>query len=121
MTALTRGAKNLFKKKGFNIKRVDIDQEIPGDVEALVLFGPKANLTDWQLYQIDQFVLGGGSLVVFLNAWDVALMNLSPKGEMGVTKLGKNSSNIGELLASWGVKPTGNGRRESYAHIRCPG
>ena len=99
--------RNLFKKKGFNIKRVDINQEIPDDVEAMVLFGAKADLTDWQLYQIDQFVMGGGSLVVFLNGWDVALMNLSPKGDARVTALGKNSSNIGGLLASWGVKPTG--------------
>jgi ABC-type uncharacterized transport system involved in gliding motility auxiliary subunit len=99
--------RNLFKKKGFNIKRVDINAEIPSDVEALVLFGAKADLTDWQLFQVDQFVMGGGSLVVFLNAWDVALMNLSAKGDARVTALGKNTSNIGELLASWGVKPTG--------------
>jgi ABC-type uncharacterized transport system involved in gliding motility auxiliary subunit len=104
---LSNVERNLFKRKGFNIKRIDIDQPIPGDVEAMVLFGPKADLTDWQLFQIDQFVLGGGSLVVFLNAWDVALMNLSPKGDMRVTQLGKNSSNIGELLGTWGVKPTG--------------
>ena len=44
-------------EKLFNIKRVDINAEIPSDVEALVLFGAKADLTDWQLFQIDQFVM----------------------------------------------------------------
>ncbi|MDP6945903.1 MAG: Gldg family protein, partial [Myxococcota bacterium] len=87
--------------------RVDLSESVPSSVSALVVLGPKAAFTDWQLYQMDQFVMRGGSLVVFANPWDVSIQNLSPQGEMSVSQLAKNSSNIGDLLTTWGIKPTG--------------
>ncbi len=108
--------RNLFKRRGFDIVRVDLQDEIPGDVESLVLFGPKAALSEWQLYQLDQFVMGGGSVVVFLNAWDVSLYNLTEQGEMTVTGLKKNGANIDQLLAHWGVAPRGDLVMEPRAH-----
>ena len=98
---------NLFRRRGFHIERVELDGPVPTSVSSLVIFGPKGSFSPWQLYQIDQFVLRGGSLVVFQNPWDVSLQNLSPQGEMNVSGLKKNSSNIGELLAQWGIKATG--------------
>lgn len=98
---------NLFKRRGFDIVRVDLGERVTTSVSSLVVFGAKAALTDHQLYQLDQFVMRGGSLVVFLNDWDVSLQNLSPQGEMNVTGMKRNASNIGDLLATWGVKPTG--------------
>ena len=98
---------NLFRRRGFHIERVDLEDTVPSSVSSLVVFGPKAAFSDWQLYQMDQFVMRGGSLVVFTNPWDISLQNLSPQGEMGVSGLKKNSSNIGELLAHWGIKPNG--------------
>jgi ABC-type uncharacterized transport system involved in gliding motility auxiliary subunit len=98
---------NLFRRRGFHIERVDLDKPVPTAVSSLVVFGPKASFSDWQLYQMDQFVMRGGSLVVFTNPWDVSLQNLSPQGEMTVSGLKQNTSNIGELLAHWGIKPTG--------------
>lgn len=102
-TVLSNVERNLFKRRGFDIVQVNLDEEVPHDVESLVVFGPKERLTDWQLYQLDQFVLKGGSLVVMLNEWDVSLMNFSATGEMNHTELKKNGSNIGDLLAHWGV------------------
>ena len=49
------------------------DGPVPTSVSSLVIFGPKGSFSPWQLYQIDQFVLRGGSLVVFQNPWDVSL------------------------------------------------
>ena len=98
---------NLFRRRGFHIDRVDLDKPVPTTISSLVVFGPKASFTDWQLFQLDQFVMRGGSLVVFTNPWDVSLQNLSPQGEMSVSGLKRNSSNIGDVLAHWGIKPTG--------------
>ena len=98
---------NLFRRRGFHIEQVDLAGPVPTSVSSLVVFGPKASFTPWQLYQIDQFVMRGGSLVVFTNPWDVSLQNLSPQGEMSVSGLKKNTSNIGELLGHWGIKPSG--------------
>ena len=83
---------------------------------ALLLFGARSALTEHQLYQLDQYVLGGGSLVVFLNPWDVRVLNVTPKGEMTDTGMTKNSSNIGELLATWGIAPDGGLVAEKTDH-----
>lgn len=98
----------LFKARGFDIARVDLDQDVPDDINALVVFGPKSSFSDYQLYQMDQFVMRGGSLVVFLYPWDIKMQLMDVKG--GVEEQGtltKNSSNIDSLLAHWGMKPSG--------------
>lgn len=102
---------SLFRGRGFDIVRIDLDGKIPDDVRAMVVFGPKGKFTDYQLYQLDQFVMKGGSLVVFLNPWDVDIMGYTAKGEPKLDPaqwtLEKNGSNIGELLTSYGIKPGG--------------
>ncbi|MGM0576584.1 MAG: Gldg family protein [Myxococcota bacterium] len=108
--------RNLFERRGFEIVKVDLSEEIPDDVAGLVLFGPSADLEDWQLWRIDQFVMGGGSLVVFLDGWDVRLMNLSPGGEMNVTELARTASNAEDLLAHYGLKPRGDLVAEPSSH-----
>lgn len=101
---LSNVERNLFRQRGFNIERVDLNDEIPDAVSSIVIFGPKADLTDFQLYTLDQFVLNGGSLVVFLNPWDVKIQNFSAKGELNLTELKKNGSNINTLLGHWGIE-----------------
>ncbi len=97
----------LFKSRGFDIVKVDLDDEIPPDVHALVVYGPKGDFSDWQLYQLDQFVMGGGSLIAFLNPWDVNIQLYSPKGDIEKPSLKKNSSNLSNLLGNYGIKPSG--------------
>jgi len=101
----------LFKARGFDIVEIDLDDELPKDVQALVVFGPQGNFSDYQLYQLDQFVLRGGSLVVFLNPWDVAIQSYTAKLEPVLDpkqwKLTQNHSNIGTLLSTWGITPSG--------------
>ncbi|MCB9728812.1 MAG: Gldg family protein [Deltaproteobacteria bacterium] len=108
--------RNLFRRQGFDIAKVDLDKPVPTTVGGLVLFGARSALTEHQLYQLDQYVLGGGSLVVFLNPWDVRVLNVTPKGEMTDTGMTKNSSNIGELLATWGIAPDGGLVAEKTDH-----
>ncbi len=120
----------LFKARGFDITRVDLDEEIPDDVQALVVFGAKSSFSDYQLYQIDQFVMRGGSLVAFLFPFDVKLQLMNTKGELDESgQLVKNASNIDDLLAHWGIKPTKklvvdgveNGEVVLYAQVQAFG
>lgn len=120
----------LFKARGFDIVKVDLDQEVPDDVEALVVFGAKGVFGDHQLYQIDQFVMRGGSLVAFLFPFDVKLQLMNTKGEIDESgALTRNGSNIDTLLASWGIKPTNklvvdpqqNGQVVLYANVAAFG
>ena len=97
----------LFKARGFDIVKVDLDEEIPDDLQAMVVFGAKGVFSDYQLYQLDQFVMRGGSLVAFLFPFDVKLQLMNAKGEIDESgALSKNSSNIDDLLKNWGVEPT---------------
>jgi ABC-type uncharacterized transport system involved in gliding motility auxiliary subunit len=108
--------RSLFSQRGFNLVRVDLKSLIPEDVTALVLFGPKANLGDAALRTLDQFVLDGGSLVVFLNPWDVSILNFSAQGEMDVIALQKNESDLSPLLAHWGFETRGDLVMEPESH-----
>lgn len=97
----------LFKSRGYDIVRVDLDNDVPADVQALVVFGAKSAFSDYQLYQMDQFVMRGGNLVAYLYPFDVQMQLMNTKGELEEKgTLAKNTSNIDDLLASWGIKPT---------------
>ncbi|NQZ12874.1 MAG: GldG family protein, partial [Algicola sp.] len=69
---------------------------LPG-TNVLMLVHPKG-LSDEMLYAIDQYVLKGGKLVVYVD----------PHAESGVTAMqgqqGPNSSDLNKLFAAWGVQ-----------------
>ncbi len=75
----------------FEVRDIEADGSgIPADVDVLMLVHP-ANLEDATLYAIDQYVLGGGKLVAFL---DPFAATAGP---------GERSSSAGRLLEAWGV------------------
>ena len=71
---------------------------IPDDVSALVVIHPNA-LPDTTLYAIDQFVLSGGNLALFI---DPLAESLSLGG--APAEAGTGASNPVSLLAAWGVE-----------------
>ncbi|MFT7581484.1 MAG: ABC-2 type transport system permease protein [Myxococcota bacterium] len=98
----------LFRSQRFDVARIDLDTDIPEDIQAILVYGPTTAFTDHQSYQLDQFVMRGGSLVVLLNGWDVTVRNLNTQGQPAVNAMSKNTSNIGVLLETWGIVPTGS-------------
>ena len=77
--------------------------EIESDIDVLMLVHPK-QLPAATLYAIDQFVLNGGRLIVFVDPLaetDTTGTNMqNPFNET----LGQKSSSIPELFAAWGVQ-----------------
>jgi ABC-type uncharacterized transport system involved in gliding motility auxiliary subunit len=59
----------------YNYRQLDLkggEQPIPPEIDALVVVGSRAPaFTDKELYRLDQFLLGGGSLAFFVNGVDV--------------------------------------------------
>lgn len=51
----------------YNVKSVTLDS-IPGDIQTLVIAGPTEPFSDWELFQIDQFIMKGGSVALFLDS-----------------------------------------------------
>ena len=71
-------------------------KEIPKDINVLMLISPQG-LTDSALYAIDQFVLGGGRLLGFLDTYSEANPTSQVVSDEDVGKLNT-------LLKSWGVQ-----------------
>ncbi len=61
---------NALLSKEYSIKEVNLDEGIPDSMDTLIIAGAKENFTDWQLFQIDQFLMKGKSLALFLDAFN---------------------------------------------------
>ncbi|MBN2659400.1 MAG: Gldg family protein [Spirochaetales bacterium] len=51
----------------YTVKSVTLDS-IPADVKTLIINGPKENFSDWELFQLDQFIMKGGSVAFFVDS-----------------------------------------------------
>jgi len=76
----------------------DIDL-IPEQVSTLLLVHPK-NLSEATQYAIDQFVLRGGKLLVFVDPYSEADTGVGVPGEQAVDK----TSDLPELFKAWGLR-----------------
>ncbi len=105
--------KGLFTRKGMTVKRVNPGEDIPDDVEVLVVYGPQRPLSDRDFYTIDQFLLSGRSVIFFLNTWDVAVYNFKKGGtsmdpaDMTADDLHRDAwpTNLEAFLSNYGVQP----------------
>ncbi|WP_022967163.1 GldG family protein [Denitrificimonas caeni] len=76
----------------------DVDL-IPEHIRTLLLVHPK-HLGEATRYAIDQFVLGGGKLLVFVDPYSEADTGTGMPGELAVDK----TSDLPELFKAWGVR-----------------
>lgn len=73
--------------------------EIPEDLTTLILIHPK-NLSEDVLYSIDQFVMGGGNVVAFLDPY---CYTESAGQQTPMAMIGSGGSDINGLSSAWGV------------------
>jgi ABC-type uncharacterized transport system involved in gliding motility auxiliary subunit len=86
----------------FEVKSIEREiTEIPDDVQVLLLVHPKS-IQERTLYAIDQFVLRGGRLVVFVDPWCEADFppGINPMQAMSLPR----DSNLKPLFESWGLE-----------------
>lgn len=74
----------------------------PEDIDLLLVVHPKA-LGEAMQYRIDQFVLGGGRLVAFVDPFAEADLGDDPNDPMARLNAG-SSSTLGPLFDAWGVR-----------------
>ena len=61
---------NLLSKE-YTVKPIDITkEEIPESIDTMIIAGPKTNFSDWELLQIDQFLMKGKSLALFIDSFN---------------------------------------------------
>ncbi|MDD3643732.1 MAG: Gldg family protein, partial [Candidatus Krumholzibacteria bacterium] len=70
---------NRIISENYSIVEVRLaDGPIPDGIDCLVIAGPREPFNDWELFQIDQFLMRGRSLAVFYDAFDEMQM---PQGQ----------------------------------------
>jgi ABC-type uncharacterized transport system involved in gliding motility auxiliary subunit len=84
----------------FDVRQIDRDSlEIPADIGVLVLVHPR-DLPEKAQYAIDQFVMRGGHVLVFVDP--------HAEGEMGrpgmAAQTGMTGSNMPKLFGAWGIE-----------------
>jgi len=86
-------------RQAFDVRELDLElQKIPEDLKLLLLVHPR-RLSQETLYAIDQFVLRGGRLLVFVDPYSEA----DPGDQyFGIPSKDK-SSDLAPLLQAWGV------------------
>lgn len=87
----------------FDLEEIPFDTEtLPDDLDLLVLVHPR-DFSDGMLYQIDQYVLRGGRVLVFMDPLaeaDTGGDSDDPTARMNAGR----SSSLGPLLTAWGVE-----------------
>ena len=92
--------------ENYTIQEVDLTQtSIPEGLRSIIIARPTETFSDWDLYQIDQFLMQGGNLILFLDRY----LETMPGGQQAMMMGGPPSyqpidSGLEKLLNHWGVK-----------------
>lgn len=91
-------------KQSFEVKSLESSIEaIPDDIDVLMVVHPK-ELSEKTLFAIDQFVLGGGRLMAFVDPFsEVDQPATDPQNPMAAMQAPRNSS-LDPLFKAWGVE-----------------
>ena len=89
-------------KADFDVRRVEMSADkIDDDLSVLLVLHPK-DISDATQYALDQFVLRGGKLIAFLDAYSVVDSRSQNPMMGGGMSMGSNS-NLEKLLKAWGL------------------
>lgn len=95
---ITNQLQQLFEVRNIDFAETEFDE----DLELLILVHPK-DLSKKTLYAIDQYVMQGGNLMVFVDPYaeaDVPVMN----PDSPIESAGARSSNLKMLFDAWGIE-----------------
>lgn len=88
----------------YTIKGTDIDKNgIPKGIKTLLVVSPKEKLSDWALYQIDQFIMAGNSVAFLIDTYKaVSPPNQNPYYPQPPTYVPVNNG-LDDFLRHYGV------------------
>ena len=72
---------NRLLSEEYSIRRVNLKNgDIPEGLSTLIIAGAKENFTDYELYQIDRFLMKGNNLAIFMDSFN----EVRPQGRYGM-------------------------------------
>jgi len=57
--------------RNYNVRPVNLDEPIGEDFYGVFLIAPRQPLTEWQLFNLDQYIINGGKLAILANHYEV--------------------------------------------------
>lgn len=101
------GSDTNFKKvlsDTYSFKEITLaEQDIPLNINTIIINGPKTKFTDAELYKIDQFLMKGGNLMIFQDPFDSSQQNYYQGPSYEKIETGLNS-----ILEKYGIKLESN-------------
>jgi ABC-type uncharacterized transport system involved in gliding motility auxiliary subunit len=94
---------NNLASKGYSIKEINFKQGIPEGLSSLLIVRPTEQFSDYDLYQIDQALMRGTNLAVFLDSFMEAAPTGSPYQQQQGQLVPVNTG-LERLLDHYGVK-----------------
>ena len=89
----------------YEVTTIDLtEDDIPASMKSIVINGPKMDMTEEELYKIDQFVMRGGNVLFLVDPCQEVQTNNSFYG--ATTSYVENDVNIERLIEKYGVKIT---------------
>jgi ABC-type uncharacterized transport system involved in gliding motility auxiliary subunit len=85
-----------FIQQGFQLEWIDDNATEISDIDVLLLIAPK-NLSEQLTFAVDQYVMGGGRTIVFLDPY---IETMAAQGGMPSVQ----RSDLADLLPNWGIK-----------------
>ena len=94
--------------QNYSVKNIAVKNElIPESLNCLIIPGPKEKMSDYDLFQIDQFLMQGKNLALFLDAFN----EVNPQNQQGMRLMNQQGpvfipveSGLEKLLAHYGVR-----------------
>lgn len=93
-------ALNSLVSDSYSFKELNLaEEEIPANISALLINGPKTVIPDAELYKIDQFLMRGGNVMFFTDSFN----EIAPRGYGQQPAYVPNENGLAKLLNKYGI------------------
>ncbi|MBN1687062.1 MAG: GldG family protein, partial [Spirochaetales bacterium] len=106
VTSLTPDLANFdsLMSREYELKEIALaTDEIPEGLSCLIVAGPTAEIPEYDLFKIDQFLMKGGSLALFLDSHSVFMPQTTQYGQQQQPAYIPRNTGLEEMLAHYGV------------------
>jgi gliding motility-associatede transport system auxiliary component len=95
---------NQLLSSEYSIKEVKLTDGIPDNIDTLIIAGAKENFSDYDLFQIDQFLMKGKSLALFLDAFNEIQPRQQQRGGFQQPVYLPINTGLEKLIDHYGIK-----------------
>ncbi len=96
------GKFNQLMSGNYNLKNITLDN-IPESIKTLVIVGPNEPFSQWELFKLDQFIMNGGSVALFLDSFNEQMPSQQQQMYGGMPTYTPNYTGLEELLEKYGA------------------